>query len=222
MALDCFILDYIDHCTVMGWFRKKAGCKYDDDSPDGQAQWNKPSLCMSTLRATLPSKMKRLFNTNNKTLGLSEEDKNNPVKVIQALVNRFSGSVSVQAEKTKMGQMFQNEGESISAWECRILERARYCEYGDFEDQACRDRFIAGLVSEPLQGKLNSNGHRNKKRNIVEFRTVVQIAKNYESLTDAGRLKRQVRGDQEQVNWTRKAPHLNLKKSQLPSRSNIS
>ena len=72
---------------------------------------------MSTLRATLPSKMKRLINSNNKTLGLSEEDKNNPVKVIQALVSRFSGSVSVQAERTKMGQMFQNEGESISVWE---------------------------------------------------------------------------------------------------------
>ena len=71
-------------------------------------------------------------------------------------------------------------------------------------------------------GKLNSNGHHNKEGNIVEFRTVVQIAKNYESSTDAGRLKRQVRGDQEQVNWTRKAPHVNLKKSQLPSRSNIS
>ena len=190
----------------MGCFRKKSGCKYDDDSSDGQAQWNKPSLCMSTLRATLPSKKKRLINPNSKTLGLSEEDKNNPVKVIQALVNRFSGCVSVQAEKTKMGQMFQNEGESISAWECRVLERARYCEYGDFEDQACQDRFIAGLVSEPLQGKLNSNGHRNKKGNIVEFRTVVQIAKNYESSTDAGRLMRQVRGDQEQVNWTKKVP----------------
>ena len=53
----------------------------------------------------------------------------------------------------------------------------------------------------------------------MELRTVVQIAKNYESLTDARRLTRQVRGDQEQVSWTRKAPHVNPKKSQLPSRS---
>ena len=56
----------------------------------------------------------------------------------------------------------------------------------------------------------------------MEFRTVVQIAKNYESSTDAGRLMRnmrKVRGDQEQVNWTRKAPHVNPKMSQLPSRS---
>ena len=43
---------------------------------------------MSTLRATLPSKMKSLINPNNKTLDLSKEDKNNLVKVIQALVSK--------------------------------------------------------------------------------------------------------------------------------------
>ena len=26
--------------------------------------------------------------------------------------------------------------------------RGKYCEYGNFEDQACRDRFIAGLVDQ--------------------------------------------------------------------------
>ena len=35
-ALDCFILDYIDYCTVMGWFDRKDGCKYDDQSEDGK------------------------------------------------------------------------------------------------------------------------------------------------------------------------------------------
>ena len=82
-----------------------------------------------------------------------------------------------------MGRMFQFKGESISAWECRVVERARYCEDGNFEDQACRDRFIVGLVDETLQGKLNTSGHRDKDSNIVEFRTVVEIAKNYESST---------------------------------------
>ena len=104
-----------------------------------------------------------------------------------------------------MGRMFQSEGESISVWKGGVVERANYCEYGNFEDQACRDHFIAGLVDETLQGKLNTNGHRDKDGNIVEFRTVVQIAKNYESSTDARRPMRQVRGDQEQVNWTEKA-----------------
>ena len=175
---------------------------------------------MSTLRATLPSKMKRLINPNNKTLGLSEEDKSDSVKVIQALVNRFGGSVSVQAERTKMGRMFQSEGESISALKCRVVERAKYCEYGNFEDQACRDRFIAGLVDETLQGKMNTNGHRDKDDNIVEFRTVVGIAKNYESSTDALRLMRQVRGDQEQVNWTKKASQSKQNSTRSQSQSN--
>ena len=168
----------------------------------------------------MPSKMKRLINANNKTLGLSEEDKSDPAKVIKALIKRFGGSVSVQAERTKMGRMFQSEGESISAWECRVVERARYCEYGDFEDQACRDRFIAGLVDETLQGKLNTNGHRDKDGNIVEFRTVVEIAKNYESSTDARRLMRQVRGDQEQVNWTEKASQSKQNSTRSQSQSN--
>ena len=35
--------------------------------------------------------------------------------------------------------------------------------YGEFEDQACRDRFIAGLVDETLQEKLNANGQTNRE-----------------------------------------------------------
>jgi len=61
--------------------------------------------------------MKRLINQTNKTLGLSKEDKSDPVKVIQALVKRFGGSVSLQVEQTKMVRMFKSKGESISAWE---------------------------------------------------------------------------------------------------------
>ena len=151
---------------------------------------------------------------------MSEEDKSDPVKVIQALVTRFGGSVSVEAERTKLGRMFQFEGESISAWECRVVERSKYCEYGNFEDQACRDRFIAGLVDETLQGKLNTHGHRNKDGSIVEFRTVVEIAKNYESSTDARRLMRQVRGDQEQVNWNEKASQSKQNSSRSQNQSN--
>ena len=124
-ALDCFILDYIDYCTAMGWFERKDGCKYDDQSEGGKRQWKKQNFCMSTLRATPPSKMKRLINPNNKTLEQSEEDKSDPVKVIKALIKCFAGRVSVQAERTKMGRMFQSEGESISAGECRVVERAR-------------------------------------------------------------------------------------------------
>ena len=48
---------------------------------------------------------------------------------------------------------------------------------------------------------------------------MVEIAKNYECSTDACRLMRQVRGDQEQVNWTDKAPQSkrNITRSQSQS-----
>ena len=131
--------------------------------------------------------MRTLINRSNKTLGLSVTDNSNPVKVLQALIKRFSGSVSVQAERPKMGLMFQAEGESISDWECRVVEQAKYCEYGDSQDQACHDMFIAGLVDETLQGKLNTNSHWNKEAVIIAFCTDIEIAKNYESSTDARR-----------------------------------
>lgn len=101
-------LEYIDYFTVMGWFVPKAGCNYDTESEVEVGHWKNKEPCMSTMRATLPPKMKRLINPNNKTLCLSDEDNSNLVKVLQALVKRFGGSVSVQAERSKIGRMFQN------------------------------------------------------------------------------------------------------------------
>ena len=76
--------------------RGKYGCQYDDQSKDGK-KWKKQNLCMSTLRATLPSKMKRLINPNNKTLGRFEENKRDPVEVqrliLQGAVERLGVSV---------------------------------------------------------------------------------------------------------------------------------
>ena len=128
-ALDCFILDYIDYCVVMRRFVPKAGCKYDSRSEVGVAQWKNSDLCRSILRAMLPPRMRTLINPSNKTLGLSVTDNSKPVKVLQALMKRFGGSVSVQAERTKMGRTFQVEGAPVSAWEVRVVQRAKYCEY---------------------------------------------------------------------------------------------
>ena len=58
---------------------------------------------MSTLRDTLPPRMKRLTNPSNKTLRFSVADNSNPMDVLQALIKRFGGSVSVQAERTQIG-----------------------------------------------------------------------------------------------------------------------
>lgn len=94
--------------------------------------------------------------------------------------------------------MYQNERENVQPWEARVRHCAAYCEYDTFEDQAIRDRFIAGL-----QAKLNNNGHRDREGNIVLMRTVAEVANNPETSMDTKRLMRLARSDQEQVNWTR-------------------
>ena len=70
------------------------------------------ALCNGTKPTTnnqISHKGQKRLNPSNETLGLSEEDKSDPGKVIQALVKRFGGSVSVQAERTKMRRVFQSE-----------------------------------------------------------------------------------------------------------------
>ena len=49
---------------------------------------------------------------------------------------------------------------------------------------------------------------------------MVEIEKNYESSTFSHRLMRQVRGDQEQVNWTDKAPQSKRNSSRSQSQRN--
>ena len=67
---------------------------------------------------------------------------------------------------------------------------------------------------------VNTNGHRDNNANFVEFRTVVEIAKNYESSTDARRPMRQVREDPGQVNWTEKASQSKQNSTHFQSQSN--
>ena len=43
-ALDCFVMDYLDYCEVMGWFQRKTRCAYDDNMEDGRAQWKNKDL----------------------------------------------------------------------------------------------------------------------------------------------------------------------------------
>ena len=96
-----------------GTVHSESCCKHDSSSAAGVALWKNSDLCMFTLLATLPPRMKRTVNQSNKTLGLSVTDNGSSVKV----------------KRTKMGRMFQAEGKSISALECRVVEQAKYCKY---------------------------------------------------------------------------------------------
>ena len=81
---------------------------------------------------------------------------------------------------------------------CPGISSSRASQVLAIWDQACCDRFIAGLADETLQhvqGILSTNNHREKEEVIVAFLTVAEISENLKSSTDANRLTRQIRGD---------------------------
>ncbi|CAH3187390.1 unnamed protein product [Porites lobata] len=78
------------------------------------------------------------------------------------------------------------------------FERKDGCKYDDQSEDGKKTM----QETKPLH--LNTNGH----------------PKNYESSTDARRLMRQVREDQEQVNWTEKASQSKQNSNRSQSQSN--
>jgi len=70
-------------------------------------------------------------------------------------------------------------------------------------DQLLRDKFISGINNEILVPKLPDKGHRNKvTKEVVPFKTLLQIAKNFEQCKKAKAIVQQAEGPIEQVNYT--------------------
>ena len=70
-------------------------------------------------------------------------------------------------------------------------------------DQLLRDKFISGINNERLMSKLLDNGHRDQvTKEVVPFKTMLQIAKNFEQYEKAKAVMQQVKGATEQVNYT--------------------
>ena len=89
----------------------------------------------------------------------------------------------VLTERTKFAQPH----ESVTAWERRVKEQGRRLEYSaNCEDQLLRDKFISGINNKRLLSKLLDKGHRDKAtKEITSFKTMLQIAKNFEQCEKA-------------------------------------
>ena len=96
-------------------------------------------------------------------------------------------SEGVLTERTKFAQMKQEDQESVTAWEGRVKQQGRRLEYCDkCEDQLLRDKFISGINNERLMSKRLDKGHRDKTtKEIVSFKTMLQVAKNFEQCEKA-------------------------------------
>ena len=109
-------------------------------------------------------------------------------------------SEGVLTERTKFVQMKQEYQESVTAWEGRVKEQGRRLEYcNKCEDQLLKDKFISRINNERLMSKLLDKGHRDKTtKEMVSFKTMLQVAKNLEQCEKAKAIMQQAK---EQVNY---------------------
>ena len=74
--------------------------------------------------------------------------------LLQVLKKHYEPKPLVIAERFRFYQRGQKLGESIAEFVADLRRLSIRCEFGEFLDQALRDRFVCGVRSEALQKKL--------------------------------------------------------------------
>ena len=98
-------------------------------------------------------------------------------KSYQELVNTLQEHLNpkplVIAERFNFNNRFRQDGESVMDFAAQLKKLTIHCEFGDFLNEALRDRFVAGLRKEAIQRKLLS------ERDLT-FNKALQIAQSME------------------------------------------
>ncbi|KAJ8021906.1 hypothetical protein HOLleu_39239 [Holothuria leucospilota] len=77
-------------------------------------------------------------------------------ELIQTLKGHLTPKPLVIAERFKFHRRNQNEGETISAYAAELKRLSTHCEFGNFLQDALRDRFVCGIKNLSTQRKLLS------------------------------------------------------------------
>lgn len=78
-------------------------------------------------------------------------------EIIKVLTNHFAPQTSVIMQRFKFYNLKQNT-EDIAAFIVRIKEQASKCSFGQFLDDAIRDKLVCGLADQQIQNRLLSEG----------------------------------------------------------------
>ena len=91
------------------------------------------------------------------------------------LVRHFKPQPVVIAERFQFHKRNQSPGETINDFMIELRKLARSCDFGDFLDQALRDRFVCGLSNANTQRRLLSEKDLTLKR-AVAIATAMEMA----------------------------------------------
>ncbi|KAK6179270.1 hypothetical protein SNE40_011672 [Patella caerulea] len=74
--------------------------------------------------------------------------------LIDTLKRHFTPTPLVIAERYKFHRRDQNDGESVADYMVALRKLSTHCDFGDFLNQALRDRLVCGLKNEVIQKRL--------------------------------------------------------------------
>ena len=197
-----FIQMFKDWCELNGWYDSEPPPEAPEEGADPvpvEPKWLAKGKALAAFHSAIAGN-EELENLVH-GFQLSDEEAKEPNVILKHLQEHFMASEGVLTERTRFAQMKQEDQESVTAWEGRVKEQGRRLEYcNKCEDQLLRDKFISGINNERLMSKLLDKGHRDKTtKEIVSFKTMLQVAKNFEQCEKAKAIMQQAKGPTEQV-----------------------
>lgn len=100
-------------------------------------------------------------------------------EIIEVLKNHFSPQTSVIMQRFRFYNLKQN-AEDISTFVVRIKEQASKCSFGQFLDDAIRDKLVCGLTDHQIQNRLLSEAN-------LDFKKTCEIALAMENASKEAR-----------------------------------
>ncbi|XP_049522588.1 uncharacterized protein LOC119449072 [Dermacentor silvarum] len=94
-------------------------------------------------------------------------------ELVRALKGHYSPKPLVIAERFRFNRRSQQENEPVAMFALELKRLAASCDFGQFLDDALRDRFVAGLRNEATQAEL-------LKKSTLTFQAAYDLAKSGE------------------------------------------
>ena len=161
---------------------------------------------LATLRLCLPDETLSLLRYSIDPQ-IPEPDKGKPWKWIILLRSHYTGSHSTKlTDRYIFSAMQQSPTESVQEWEIRVRQAGALCEYGQMNDELCRDKFIFG-INERFKDIRTELLKTDKNADNTD-KTLAQTATLARALETAASASVLISGSQhtEQVNYTKQRP----------------
>lgn len=115
--------------------------------------------------------------------------------IVATLQEHFAPKPLVIGERFRFHKRDQEDGETVAQYVAVLKKLAEHCEFGDYLDEAMRDRFVCGLRTEAIQERLLTE-------KCLTFRKAVQVAISVESITrESEQLSRSLKVDVTRGCW---------------------